>query len=136
MFSGGIIEMISRSRSSIRAATSGSDSGEKKRARSLFRSGTGGTGQSVPSGWGEEVDDEFGYPTATQRKSLDNDQRLWRAWMASRSAVSALLPEEEKSVYDNCTETLYRYKLIMLENRYENPDNWSDPESRGLLVFD
>lgn len=84
----------------------------------------------------EEVDDEFGYPKATQRKSLDNDQRLWRAWMVSRSVVSALLPEEEKSVYDNCTETLYRYKLIMLENRYENPDNWSDPESRELLVFD
>ena len=40
--------MISRSRSSMRAATSGSDSGEKKRASSMFRSGTGGTESGVP----------------------------------------------------------------------------------------
>lgn len=54
MFLGGIIETISRSRSSIRAATSGSDSGEKYLATSastglvpaawaVFRSGTSGT---------------------------------------------------------------------------------------------
>lgn len=86
--------------------------------------------------YAEEVDEEYGYPKTVQKKSLDNDQRLWKAWMASRSAVSAKLPEEERAVYDNCTETLYRYKLIMLKNRYDNPDDWSDPEGQGLLVFD
>lgn len=86
--------------------------------------------------YAEEVDEEYGYPKAIQRKSLDNDQKLWKAWMASRSAVSALLPGEVKTVYDNCTETLYRYKLIMLKNRYENPDDWDDPVSQGLLLFD
>lgn len=86
--------------------------------------------------YADEVDDEYGYPKTIQRKSLDNDHREWKAWMASRSAVSAVLPEEEKTIYDNCTKTLYRYKLIMLKNRYENPDDWSDPVSQGLLVFD
>ena len=73
--------------------------------------------------YAEEIDGEFGYPVAVQKKALNNDQQAWKAWLASRSAVSALLSKRAKAVYDISTEILIRRKHEMLKNRYVNPND-------------
>lgn len=73
--------------------------------------------------YAEGIDDEYGYPVAVQRKALSKDQQAWKAWIASRSAVSFLLPAAAKAVYDNSTEVLLCHKFDMLKNRYEAPND-------------
>ena len=82
------------------------------------------------------VEDEYSYPLAIQKEALNRDRKTWEKWLACRAAVSALLPSKKKVVYDRCTDVMRRYKFIMLKNRYENPDVYDDPESRGLIPFE
>ena len=73
--------------------------------------------------YAEGIDDEYGYPVAVQRKALSKDQQTWKAWIASRAAVSTLLPAAAKAIYDNSTKVLLCHKFDMLKNRYEPRDD-------------
>lgn len=59
------------------------------------------------------------YPQNDLRKALGDERAAWQAWMSSRRTVSSLLSELCKETYDNATNNVRRYKLIMLKNRYQ-----------------
>ena len=62
---------------------------------------------------------EFSYPLAVLRSALEEEKSAWTLWMASRRKVSSLLEGLCKDAYDNSTNNVLRYKLIMLKNRYQ-----------------
>ena len=64
-------------------------------------------------------DPEYSYPESELRSALDDEMRAWEKWMATRRIVSSLLDGLCKEVYDNSTNNVRRYKLIMLKNRYQ-----------------
>lgn len=59
------------------------------------------------------------YPQNDLRKALGDERAAWQAWMSSRRTVSSLLSGLCKETYDNATNSVRRYKLIMLKNRYQ-----------------
>lgn len=67
----------------------------------------------------EEEDEEYYPPLAERRKALAKESEAWKKWMQKRQKVSSLLTGLCKETYDNATNNVRRYKLIMLKNRYE-----------------
>ena len=67
----------------------------------------------------EEEDEEYYPPLAERRKALAKESEAWKKWMQKRQKVSSLLTGLCKEAYDNATNNVRRYKLIMLKNRYE-----------------
>ena len=78
-------------------------------------------------------DPEWNYPEQTLRSALDKEMRAWNGWMSSRKKVSSLLTGLCKDVYDNSTNNVRRYKLIMLKNRYQEYGLISEDMNRCLL---
>lgn len=64
-------------------------------------------------------DPECHYSKTVMRNALKKEMTAWKGWMSSRKQVSDNLEESCKSVYDNATNNVRRYKLIMLKNRYQ-----------------
>ena len=67
----------------------------------------------------EEEDEEYYPPLADRRMALAKESEAWKKWMQKRQKVSSLLTGLCKDVYDNATNNVRRYKLIMLKNRYK-----------------
>jgi hypothetical protein len=81
-------------------------------------------------------DPERHYPEQMLRSALDKEMRAWSGWMSSRRRVSSLLTGLCKDVYDNSTNNVRRYKLIMLKNRYQEYGLISEDTNRCLLPHD
>lgn len=80
-------------------------------------------------------DPEYSYPESELRSALDDEMRAWEKWMATRRKVSSLLDGLCKEVYDNSTNNVRRYKLIMLKNRYQGYGETSDSILKCLLPY-
>ena len=64
-------------------------------------------------------DPECHYSKTVMRNALKKEMTAWKGWMSSREQVSDNLDGLCKDVYDNATNNVRRYKLIMLKNRYQ-----------------
>ena len=78
---------------------------------------------------------EFSYPLSVLRSALDDEKSAWTLWMASRRKVSSLLEGLCKETYDNATNNVLRYKLIMLKNRYQGYGVISEYTEECLLPY-
>ena len=78
---------------------------------------------------------EFNYPLSVLRSALDDEKSAWTLWMASRRKVSSLLEGLCKETYDNATNNVLRYKLIMLKNRYQGYGVISEYTEECLLPY-
>ena len=89
-------------------------------------------------------EDEYKYSVVDRKQALAKESEAWKKWMQKRQKVSSLLTGLCKDAYDNATNNVRRYKLIMLKNRYEGygitsgdvmdcliPYNASDEELNG-----
>ena len=59
----------------------------------------------------------------------------WKKWMKYRGVVSSQLHGLCKEAYDNSTNNIRRYKLIMLKNRYEGYGITSGDVMECLLPY-
>lgn len=62
---------------------------------------------------------EYSYSVSELRSVLEDEMKAWQGWMLSRDKVSSTLTGLCKNCYDNATNNIRRYKLIMLKNRYQ-----------------
>ena len=79
---------------------------------------------------------EFGYPEAEMKSVLMKEMEAWKAWMSSRDKTSSLLTGLCKECYDNATNNVRRFKLIMLKNRYQGFGITSESVMDCLLHYD
>jgi len=80
-------------------------------------------------------DDEYNYPVSERKKALQKEMDAWKKWMKYRGVVSSQLHGLCKEAYDNSTNNIRRYKLIMLKNRYEGYGITSGDVMECLLPY-
>jgi hypothetical protein len=51
------------------------------------------------------------------KSAILKEQKCWNEWMACRSSVSKILPDEIRKIYDGCTNMTRRTKLLQLKNQ-------------------
>ena len=80
-------------------------------------------------------DDEYNYPVSERKKALQKEMDEWKKWMKYRGVVSSQLKGLCKEAYDNSTNNIRRYKLVMLKNRYEGYGITSGEVMECLLPY-
>lgn len=68
--------------------------------------------------------------------ALKEEQRCWDEWMVHRRKNSPLLPEDIRTVYDDCTNKMRRTKLMQLKNQNNGLGMCGQGELDCVLPFD
>ena len=62
-------------------------------------------------------EDEYMEQKTELQAALRKEQKCWNEWMKCRQTMSRKLPDEDKIVYDVCTNLAIRTKLLQLKNQ-------------------
>lgn len=61
--------------------------------------------------------DEYLEQKSELQAAIRNEQKSWNEWMKCRENISKKLSDEDKVVYDVCTNLAFRTKLLQLKNQ-------------------
>jgi hypothetical protein len=94
-------------------------------------------------------EDEYLKQKSELQAALRKEQKCWNEWMRCRETISKKLSEEDKVVYDVCTNMAFRTKLLQLKNQNQSlgmisgeilkcilPENCSDKALLDYPGFD
>ena len=65
-------------------------------------------------------EDEYLKQKSELQAALRKEQKCWNEWMRCRETISKKLSEEDKVVYDVCTNMAFRTKLLQLKNQNQS----------------
>ena len=78
-------------------------------------------------------EDEYMEQKSELQAALRKEQKCWNEWMKCRESISKKLSNEDKVVYDVCTNLVYRTKLLQLKNQNQGLGMISGEVARCVL---